>query len=157
MSLYPHTFEGRVVLHNLGTYTYTVIFLPPELCGDLPLDEHPRLRVEGEVGEQPFEGAWQPVRGRWYIMLSKQLLRDAELSVGDEVGVRFAVVDQSAVEVPLALRLALEADERAASAWEGLSAGKRRGLVHRVLSAKTATTRGRRVAEVLETLTERER
>lgn len=156
MSLYPHSFGGRVVLHDLGSYTYTVIFLPPELHSDLPLNEHPRLRVEGEVGEQPFEGAWQPVRGRWYVMLSRQLLRDAGLAVGDEVEVRFAVVDQNAVEVLPALRLALEADERAASAWEGLSVGKRRALAHRVLSAKTAATRGRRVAEVLETLTRRE-
>jgi hypothetical protein len=64
--IYPFSFEGEVVHHDVGTYRYTVIFLPADIAGQLPFAEHPRLRVTGEVAEIPFSGAWQPVRGRWY-------------------------------------------------------------------------------------------
>jgi hypothetical protein len=149
---FPHEFTTRVTRHDVGTYRYTVVFLPEEIAVRLPLDRHPRLRVSGEVGEVPFSGAWQPVRGRWYLMLSKELLRDAGLGPGATATVRFRVEDQDAVEVPEALRLALEADLAARGAWEGMSAGKRRGLAHRVGSARTAATAARRVAEVLAAL-----
>jgi hypothetical protein len=73
VTYYSHAFEGRIEHHDVGTYRYTVVFLPRELALSLPLEEHPRLRVSGEVAEVPFSGAWQPVRGRWYLMLSKPL------------------------------------------------------------------------------------
>ncbi|MEM7738066.1 MAG: YdeI/OmpD-associated family protein [Deinococcota bacterium] len=154
MSFYPYTFTGFIEHHNLGTYRYTVIFLPKDLHADLPLDKYPRLRVSGEIAEQPFEGAWQPVRGRWYIMLSKKLLKDAAVGVGDDVEVRFEVVDQEAVDIPLELQQALSENSQAADAWEALTVGKRRGLTHRISSAKTAKTRTRRLQEVLEILLE---
>ncbi len=62
---FPHGFAGPVVRHDVGTYRYTVVFLPPEIAARLPLAEHPRLRISGEVSDLPFSGAWQPVRGRW--------------------------------------------------------------------------------------------
>jgi hypothetical protein len=141
-----------VVRHDVGTYRYTVVFLPDELARLLPLDRHPRLRISGEVGDLPFSGAWQPVRGRWYLMLSKPLLRDAGLRLGDAAEIRFRVEDQEAVEVPEALRQALAADPLAEAAWRALSAGRRRGLAHRVAAAKTPATAARRLAEVLEAL-----
>lgn len=149
MSFFTHEFEGRIVPHDVGTYRYTVVFLPPEIARDLPFDRHPRLRARGEVGDVPFAGAWQPVRGRWYLMLSKDLLRQGGLAVGDLVEVRFRVEDPDTVDVPEGLRRALEGDEAARATWEGLSAGKRRGLAHMVHAAKTEPTQRRRLADVL--------
>lgn len=152
MTAYPHAFEATVVHHMVGTYRYTVVFLPGEIAAALPLDRHPRLRMSGEVGDVPVSGAWQPVRGRWYLMLAKPVLRDAGAAVGDTVHVRFRVEDPEAVEVPGALRRALEADAAARAAWDALSAGKRRGLAHRVLSARTPPTAERRLRAVLAAL-----
>ena len=153
-SYYPHSFEAEVVHHNVGSYVYTVVFLAPDLVKDLPFDKYPRLRFEGELNDALFEGAWQPVRGRWYVMLSKTLLKEARLSLGDTARVRFLVTDQDYVEVPPELSLALAENVAAAEVWESLSAGKRRGFAHRVLSAKTAPTKAKRVAEVLKRLLE---
>lgn len=97
----------------------------------------------------PFSGAWQPVRGRWYLMLSKALLRDAGLAVGDWAAVRFRVEDQETVELPPPLAAALGADAATLAAWEALPAGRRRGFTHRVASARTDVTMKRRVEEVL--------
>ncbi|MBC7988842.1 MAG: YdeI/OmpD-associated family protein [Luteimonas sp.] len=149
MTPYPHEFDAQVVHHDVGTYRYTVVFLPPEIATALPLQQHPRLRASGEVGEVPFTGAWQPVRGRWYLMLSKELLRDADAAIGACVRVRFRVEHQAAVEVPDQLARALAADGMANLAWSQLSAGKKRGLAYRVLSAKTKSTVQRRLLEVM--------
>ena len=108
---YPNAFEAAIVHHNVGSYRYTVVFLDDSLVPQLPLDRYPRLRVSGEVGEVPFEGAFQPVRGRWYVMLNKQLMSDGGFAIGDIVEVRFRVEDQEAVDVPAELteRLARDA------------------------------------------------
>ncbi|MEM7025878.1 MAG: YdeI/OmpD-associated family protein, partial [Pseudomonadota bacterium] len=125
---------------------------PPEMAKDLPLGQHPRLRVSGEIGEISFSGAWQPTRGRWYLMLSKQIMKDGGISLGDWVDVRFRVEDQDSVDVPDLLQRAIDADEVIAAAWQALSPGKRRGLAYRVASAKTSGTRQRRIEEVLDIL-----
>lgn len=151
MSYYPYTFETEIVRHNVG-YGYTVVFLDPALHDQLPLDEHPRLRMSGEINEYPVSGAWQPSRGRWYLMLNKKLLRDGGFQIGDEVEVRFRVEDQDAVDVPEALRQALAASETATAAWNELTPGKQRGLAYQVASARTEPTRRRRVAAVLDAL-----
>jgi hypothetical protein len=113
------------------------------------------MRISGEVGDVPFAGAWQPVKGRWYLMLSKPLLKAGGFKVGDLVEVRFRVEAQDTVAVPDALRRALERDRTRLKRWEALSPGKRRGLAHRVASARTLATEQKRVAEVLEALTGR--
>jgi hypothetical protein len=152
VSDYTYSFEAQIVHHNVGTYVYTVVFLPDELRKKLPLKKHPRLRIDAELAEHPFEGAWQPVKGRWYVMLSKQILKDVALKVGDWAEFRFAVMDQDAVNVPGILQDALDENKKAGSAWKELTAGKQRGFAYRVVSAKTAGTREKRLAEVIEAL-----
>ena len=153
MSFYPHSFEAEIVPHFVGTYRYTAVFLPADMIEALPLDRYPRLRVSGEVGDIPFSGAWQPVRGRWYLMLSKALLKDGGYAIGDRVEVRFRVEDQETVDVPDILERALEADADAMAAWQAASAGKRRGWAYRIAAAKADATRQRRLDEVLKALT----
>ncbi|HEY8564882.1 MAG TPA: DUF1905 domain-containing protein [Beijerinckiaceae bacterium] len=83
------------------------MFLPPDLAAALPFRDEPRLRASGEIGEVPFAGAWQPSKGRWYLMLSKKLLRDGGFAVGDRVEVRFRLEPQDEVDAPATLLRAL--------------------------------------------------
>ncbi|MEM6427604.1 MAG: YdeI/OmpD-associated family protein [Deinococcota bacterium] len=153
MSYYDYTFEGEIVNHDVG-YIYTVIFLPEHLIGELPLDKYPRLRIEGEVAEQPFEGAWQPVRGRWYVMLSKDLLKAAEVMLGDIVEMRFRVVDQNTVDIPAELQQVINFRDNISEVWETLTPGKQRGFAHHISSAKTLPTRQKRLHQVIRALEE---
>ncbi|MEL6327735.1 MAG: YdeI/OmpD-associated family protein [Cyanobacteria bacterium J06626_23] len=142
-------FEAPIEYHDFGRMGYTVVYLPEEIREQLPFDEYPRLRVDAEVNEQPIDGAFQPGQGRHYLMLSKRLLKSAELSLGDVVSVNFRVADQDAVTVPDELQRALDANAQTLALWEKLTPGKRRGLAHRVASARTMPTRLKRVAEVI--------
>ena len=153
-AFYPHSFEATVVTHDVGSsrYRYKVVFVPEDVLEALPMVTYPRLRISGEVNEQPIDASLTPVRGRWYLLLSNRLLRAAGAKVGDDVEVRFRVADQDAVDAPEALRAALAADAARTERWAALTPGKQRALSHRVSSAKTTPTQSRRVAEVFEIL-----
>ena len=150
MSGYPYRFEGEIVWHDVGSdkYAYAVVFLPHEIAGSLPLKKYPRLRVVGEIGEQPFEAALNPVRGRWYLLLSKKLMSAIGVGVGDPVEVLFEIGDQNAVSIPDALLTALGENEKVKALWDAASAGKQRGLAHMIASAKTVPTIQKRIAVV---------
>ena len=152
MSIYPHEFEGGVVEHWLGTMRYTVIFLPDEIAATLPFAGNPRLRFSGEVGDHEIAAAWQPVRGRWYAMLSKPLLKATGLGIGDVTTVRFRVEPQESVDRVAELEAVLDADAALRAAWDLLSPGFRRGQTHRLIQAKTAPTRLKRLGEIVAAL-----
>lgn len=146
---FPFAFMGPVEQHDLGTYRYTVVWLPDDIAGKLPLAEHPRLRISGEINDHPCAGAWQPSRGRWYLMLGKPLLKATGLTVGCLAELRFRVEPQDEVEVPPALDRAIAASAAAAERWAALTPGKRRAVGHFVLAAKTGATVARRVAQAV--------
>lgn len=133
--------------HDVGSsrYVYKVVFLPSELTSELPLKKYPRLRITGEINDYPFDAALTPVRGRWYILLSETFMRRIKATVGDSVSVRFAVDDQSAVEVPEELQQTLRENPAMRSLWDASTPGMQRGLAYRVSSAKRPETRRKRI------------
>ena len=153
MTYFTHAFEDEISLHGVGTYrviTYKVLFLPSQFESDLPFDRYPRLRVEGEIADVPVRGAWMPVGdGRRYFIVSPDIKSNTGLDVGDRVEMRFRIDDQNYVDVPAALRAAIDVDEEAARRWDGLTAGKKRMFAFHVASAKTSPTEQRRIGEAL--------
>ena len=112
MSYFEHVFETRIARHAVGTYHYTVVYLDPSLHAALPLDRHARLRIEADVSGVPVKGAWQPARGKWYLMLPKDGLKAAGLRIGSSVEVSFRVSPQDDVEIPDELAALLAAKAR---------------------------------------------
>jgi uncharacterized protein YdeI (YjbR/CyaY-like superfamily) len=55
------------------------------------------------------------------------------------------------VDTPEDLAAALRRADRSAE-WEALTPGKRRGLIYQIATAKTAATRDKRIATVIEGL-----
>lgn len=148
MGYFSHQFEAQIARHAVGTYHYTVVYLDPALRAELPLERHARLRVEADVSGIPVKGAWQPARGRWYLMLPKAPLKAAGLRIGSSVEVSFRVLPQDDVDVPEELAALLSRKAGVRAAWQALSAGKQRGLAYLIASAKRVETRKVRLATV---------
>jgi len=148
MAYFSHHFETRIARHMVGTYHYTVVYLDEALHEQLPLNEHARLRIEADVSGVPVKGAWQPARGRWYLMLPKSPLKEAGLKIGSSVEVSFRVVPQDEVDIPDELATLLQKAVRVRRAWDALTAGKQRMLAYMVMSAKRAETRAARLSTV---------
>jgi hypothetical protein len=155
MSFYPYSFDGEVTYYDVGSdrYAYTVVWLPADVASQLPLSTFPRLRVSGEANEVAFKASLMPVRGRWYILFSRDALRKMGAAVGEEIHVAFAITDQNAVDVPEALTQAMEDDPELAALWDAQTPGKQRGLAYRVATAKTPITQAKRIAEVRDVIT----
>lgn len=151
---FTYEFTGRVAKHSFGEWGYTVVYLPPEVKSQLPLKENPRLRVRGELDDYPFQGAWQPTGGDWYLMINKSVMKRGGYQLGDWINVRFNIDDQSAVDVPEALQDRLRADRRLRAAWEKLTPGRQRGMAYQVATAKTAKTIDKRIEKITSMLLE---
>ncbi len=152
---HPFEFEGPVEYYDVGSdrYRYTVVFVPTAILKKLPLKEHPRLRIEGEINDIPIEASLTPAKGRYYVLLSRKFLKEIESAVGDLVFVRFSVGDQDAVDTPEVLQEALRKNRKMQTLWDKQTAGKQRGLAYRVASAKRPETQQKRIAEVFDILT----
>ncbi len=152
MAYFTHRFDTTITRHAVGSYYYTVVYLPDAIACTLPFAQHPRLRIEADVGGVPVTGAWQPAKGLWYLMLPKAGLKHAGLTIGDHVEVAFRVIAQDDVDVPAELADALARSAKRRKAWTSHTAGTQRGLAHFVESAKRAETRQKRLDAVLAAL-----
>jgi hypothetical protein len=152
MPYFSHHFDATISLHPVGSYNYTVVYLPAEIASELPFEMSPRLRVEADISGVTVKGAWQPASGRWYLMLPKRPLKDAELKIGSRVEVSFRLLPQDQVDVPSELAELLDAKPKIQKAWKALSAGKQRALAHMIGSAKLPQTRLVRLEQVQEVL-----
>ena len=160
------SFAATVDKYDFGKYFYTVVYFPKVVTDALPLEQYPRLRLAAEIDGVTVDGALMPDKvgsaqtkhlleaglpaGQqiWYYIVSKKLLRKIGKTLGDTVTVYFTIADQDAVNVPRALSELLEQNDRLREIWQTLSAGKRRGLVHGLNTAKTSATRAKRLEQL---------
>ena len=69
---YPYHFVTSVDRLDFGRFAYHVAFLPPDLEPTLPFGPGGRLRVEAEIGEFGWKGAFVPSgEGRHYLLLNR--------------------------------------------------------------------------------------
>jgi hypothetical protein len=152
MSDYPYCFEAKVKLFDYGKFSWSGVTLPKTLVSKLPLKTIPRLRITGEINGIRFEGALQPTKRGWYLMVSRRMLKICDSGVGETIKVEFDVADQDAVEVPDDLRIALDANDEMLAKWNGLTPGKRRSWAYLISAGKRPETRERRIEDLFRSL-----
>ena len=166
------SFTAKIDIYDFKKYVYTCVYLPRDVVAKLPLNRHPRLRVNAMVDGHPCNGALMPDKAGskqtehllkagyaenekvWYLQVPKKLLHQINKQVGDTVTVGLEIADQDAVVVPPAVRRLLAEDEILRSIWERLTPGKKRSLMHPILTAKTDSTREKRILAFADQLAE---
>jgi uncharacterized protein YdeI (YjbR/CyaY-like superfamily) len=88
--------------------------------------------------------------GSRFFSVSASLRRAAKIKLGDPVDVRFKVVNPDKLDVPEELAAVLAQDEQAMEAWEKLTTGYRRSLIHYVTSVKNVDSRIKRAIDLME-------
>lgn len=141
-------FEGVVESVVWGRSTYTIVRLPPEVEAALAT-----RRVEGEIAEHPVNLAItrSPVVEGAFLWAGQTLLDRIGLAVGEVVEVRLRPAPDDRVDLDPDIETALRAAGVMAR-WEGLTPGKRRGLLYQISTAKTDATRQKRIARMIEDL-----
>lgn len=147
-------FDAPIEYHDFGRMGYTVVYLPDKIKKKLPFKQYPRLRVHADILGYPIDGAFQPGHGKTYLIVSKAVLKQIGIALGDIVTVQFTVADQNDVSVPDELQTALKQDKLAFKVWNSLSPGKQRAHCYTVSSAKTRPTIEKRINAVILSLKE---
>ncbi|MEM0900131.1 MAG: YdeI/OmpD-associated family protein [Pseudomonadota bacterium] len=151
ISPYPHMFNSPLEA-MYGDSGYVGLVVPDEYKSRLPFDEMPRIRVKGEMNGVSVEGAFVPLAGKHYIMVSKRLRKLIGADLGDVVNFCFEIADQNEVRIPPELLEVFAEDPEMAERWEAWPKGKRRSLFYKFERAKTAATKEKYTSQVLEDL-----
>jgi hypothetical protein len=144
------SFEGAVEPMIWGKSTYTVLRLPPDVAAALSGAK----RVEGEINDHPVNLAptRAPVIDGLFLWAGQSLLDRIGIAPGERVEVRLCPAPDDRVDLPDDIAFDLRT-AGALPAWEALTPGKRRGLLHKIDTAKTAATRSKRIAALVAELT----
>ena len=130
-----------------GVFLKTAIYLPEAIIKGLPAG---RVRVKGLCNGAPFALAVLHLKdGSRYFAVSAALRKAAGVRVGDPVNVSFTLVDPDKLEIPEELGAVLEQDDDARKAWDKLTPGYRRSLVHYITSVKNVDSRIKRSLDLL--------
>ena len=137
-------FEGRVAPMVWGKNTYTILPIPPDVIDQLALGGG--KRVELEINDQSFELSLTkaPVLAETFVYTGKRILTATAVTPGELLSLRIRGSDPNKVDLSDDVRAMLIAGEVLA-AWEALSPGKRRGLLHPIQTAKRPETRRARI------------
>jgi hypothetical protein len=145
-------FQAAVSRHPWDDYPYHVITLPEEVVAQLP--KKGRLRADLTVGPVTFNCGLlsEGKEGGLYIMVSKKLLGEMEVKVGEEVAMKLRLVPYDRVDVPEELEAAIDAVPGARALWDAVTPGKKRGHIAALNRAVRPETKLRRAKEIVESL-----
>jgi hypothetical protein len=145
-------FQATVEAVVWGRATYTLLRLPED--AESALLARGAKRVEGEINEHPVSLALSraPVVEGVFLWAGASLLDRVGIVPGEVLEVRLRPAPDDRVDTPEDVTLALRQADLTA-VWEGLTAGKRRGLLYQIGTAKTAPTRAKRIDALIRSLT----
>lgn len=141
-------FRGTV---QLDGKTATGIRVPDEIVAALGGGNRPRVRVT--LGGYSYQTTVARMRGEFLFPVSAAVREQAGVTAGDEVevGIELDTAPRE-LEIPAELATALEANPSAREAFERLSYSNKKRHVLAIEGAKTAETRQRRLAKILDEL-----
>ena len=91
--------------------------------------------------------------GRWFVMVSKEKLKQAQTALGGWVHVDFRVDDSKyGMAVPPDLQEMLDDDSEFLQRFDAMLPGKRRNAIHQIASAKTDATIAKRILKLMNEL-----
>ena len=135
---------------ELGGKTATGIEVPEEVVAALGSHKRPQVRVT--IGRYTYRSTMARMGGRFLLPVSAEVRTGAGVAAGDEVDVELALDDAPReVTVPEDLAAALDAAGVRAG-FDAQSYTTRKEAVRGVAEAKTAATRERRIAKVVDGL-----
>ena len=141
-------FRGTV---RLDGRTATGIRVPDEIIEALGGGNRPRVRVT--LGGYSYQTTVGRMKGEFLFPVSAAVREQAAVAAGDEVevGIELDTAPRE-LEIPAELTAALDGNASAREAFERLSFSNKKRHALAVTGAKTAETRQRRLAKILDEL-----
>lgn len=110
-----------------------------------------RIRVEGTMNGASFALAIQNLKtGEKYFSVSNPLRKAAKIQLSVPVQVEFHLVDPDKLNIPEELIAVLNEDPEGKVAFENLTTGYKRSLIHYITSVKNVDSRIKRAIELVD-------
>ena len=138
-------FEGEGHMHFLA--------LPGALADEIRGQGAKRFVITVNDGVTWHCGLLGTGDGRWFVMVSKEKLKQAQTAHGGWVHVDFRVDDSKyGMAVPPDLQEMLEDDPEFLQRFDAMLPGKRRNAIHQIASAKSDATIAKRILKLMNEL-----
>ena len=145
------TFEGQIEALQWGDKVFTVLRLPAWVMDALGQPK----RVAGDLNYYPINlapaRAPETVIADPFLWTGKELLKAANIAPGDVFDVSLQAADPNFVDVPSDVLAAVRMADAHVS-WDGLTPGRKRGLLHPITTSKRPQTRAARIEKLIESL-----
>jgi hypothetical protein len=130
-----------------GVLAGAAIFLPKKIIRELP---EGRVRAKGTFNETPFElGVQYKKDGGRFFVVSLVLRKAARINLGDRIAVKFKLVNPQKVDLPEELATLLMQDNEGSKAWNKITPGLQRGIIHYITSTKNIDLRIKRSIQMV--------
>lgn len=98
----------------------------------------------------PFNLGVQHLKdGSRYFSIGGPLRKAAKIKAGDNVLVKFRIVDPDKLDIPEELEAVLAQDDEGRKVWNELTTGYQRSLIHYITSVKNVDSRIKRAMDLL--------
>lgn len=143
-----YTFAARLTRIDAQFMQY-ILVVPDEIMEQL--EGKGRLRAEGTMNGTPFNLAIQNLKtGERYFSVSASLRKAGRMQLSVPVEVKFSLVDPNKLDIPEELTAVLEQDPEGKDAFDKLTTGYKRSLIHYITSVKNVDSRIKRAMELIE-------
>ncbi len=143
-----YKFTARITRID-GVYMHCILIVPDEIIERI--NKKGRIRTKGTMNGSPFALAIQNLKtGERYFSVSAPLRRAAKIQLSVPVQTEFVIVDENELEIPEELTAVLNEDPEGKAAFDKLTTGSKRGLIHYVTSVKNVDSRIKRAMQLVE-------
>jgi len=137
-------FDGRLESDQGACF----IRVPPEVV--MALGDRKRLPLKVTINGYPYRTTVAVYGGKSYLGVRREIREAAGVAAGDQLAVVLEIdAELRTVDLPDALRSALEADAASAAAFEKLSYTRKKEFIQWVTGAKRLETQRRRVEQAM--------
>jgi len=137
-------FDGRLESDQGACF----IRVPPEVV--MALGDRKRLPLKVTINGYPYRTTVAVYGGKSYLGVRREIREAAGVAAGDQLAVVLEIdAELRTVDLPDALRSALEADAASAAAFEKLSYTRKKEFIQWVTGAKRLETQRRRMEQAM--------
>lgn len=143
-----YKFAARITRID-GAYMHYILIIPDEIIEQI--NKQGRIRTKGTMNGSPFALAIQNLKtGERYFSVSAPMRRAAKIQLSVPVQTEFVIVDENELDIPEELIAVLDEDPEGKAAFDKLTTGSKRGLIHYITSVKNVDSRIKRAMQLVE-------
>lgn len=143
-----YKFAARITRID-GVYMHYILIIPDEIIEQI--NKQGRIRTKGTMNGNPFALAIQNLKtGERYFSVSAPMRRAAKIQLSVPVQTEFVIVDENELDIPEELIAVLDEDPEGKAAFDKLTTGSKRGLIHYITSVKNVDSRIKRAMQLVE-------